>query len=308
MYEEISANVRRSWLLIFSFVFVIAALGWIIGEITGFGLTALGFALVLALVLVLVSYYQSDSLVLAISGAHPADPKEYPHLHNSVEGLAIAAGIPKPKVYVINDTSPNALAAGRDPEHAVVAFTTGLLEKMDRLELEGVVAHEISHIKNYDVRLMTLTVVLVGVVLLLSDFLLRSFWWGGGRGGRRQGQGQVGMGLGILLIIGLGLALLSPLFARLIKLAVSRRREYLADASGAMLTRYPLGLASALKKLAADPEPLKAANKATAHLYISSPKQRSVGGKVRGLWTTHPPTEERIKRLESMGGGMAAQE
>ena len=241
------------------------------------------------------SYYNSDKLVLAMSRAREVSPKEYPHLYNTVEGLAIAAGMPKPRLYVIDDTAPNAFATGRDPDHSVIAVTTGLLEKMDRLELEGVVGHEMSHIRNYDIRFMTLTVVLVGVVVLLSDWLLRSFWWGG----RSREEGNGG-GFIILMVIGLVMAILAPVIAQLIKLAISRRREYLADANGALLTRYPAGLASALKKIAADPEPLEVANKATAHLYISPPKQRGLTGKVRELWSTHPPTEERIKRLEAM--------
>lgn len=297
MYEQISSNVRRSWLLIIVFVLLIAAIGWVFGELTGFGPFGLVAALIFASVMAFASYYNSDRLVLYMSGAHEADAKKFPYLHNTVEGLAIAAGIPKPKLYVIDDTAPNAFATGRDPQHSVIAVTSGLLEKMDRLELEGVIAHEMSHIKNFDIRLMTLTVVLVGVVTLLSDWLLRSFWWGSGRD-RREGGG----GFGIVLVLGLMLAVLAPLVAQLIRLAVSRRREYLADVSGAMLTRYPPGLASALKKIAADQEPLEVANKATAHLYISPPKQRTVTGKIKELWTTHPPLEERIRRLESLGG------
>jgi len=296
MYEEITSNKRRSWALIIGFVLLIALLGWVFGRISGFGPGGLVVALIVSGVMAVTSYYNSDKIVLAMSRAHPADPKQYPHLANTVEGLAIAAGVPKPKIYVIDDTAPNAFATGRDPDHAVIAVTTGLLEKMDRLELEGVVGHEMSHIKNYDIRLMTLTVVLVGVVLLLSDWLLRSFWWGG----RDREEGSGG-GFIILMVAGLVLAILAPIIAQLIRLAVSRKREFLADANGALLTRYPAGLASALKKIAADQEPLEVANKATAHLYISPPKQKGLTGTVRALWSTHPPTEERVKRLEAMG-------
>ncbi len=299
MYEQIAGNVRRSWILIFSFIFLIVALGWVFGQVSGFGIGGLIFALIFALIFVLVSYYKSDRIILSMSHAHEADPKRYPFLVNTVEGLALAAGVPKPKVYIIPDTALNAFAAGRDPEHAVVAVTAGLVEKLDRLELEGVIAHEMSHIKNYDIRVMTLTVVLVGVIALLSDWMLRSFWWGGGR--RRGGDSRGGAGLGIMMIVGLALAILAPLFANLIRFAVSRQREYLADASGAMLTRYPPGLASALRKISADVEPLEVANKATAHLYIGAPKQLGVRGKTVQLMATHPPMEERIRRLESMG-------
>lgn len=299
MYEQIAGNIRRSWLLIFTFIILVLALAWVIGEASGMGNFGLLLALGFALAFVLISYYQSDRIVLAMSGATEADTKRYPFLHNTVEGLALAAGVPKPKVYIIHDTALNAFAAGRDPEHAVLAVTAGLLDKLDRLELEGVVAHEMSHIKNYDIRLMTLTVVLVGVIALLSDWLLRSFWWGGGR--RRDEGERAGGGFAILMIVGIVLAVLAPLFANMIRFAVSRQREFLADASGAMLTRYPPGLASALRKIDEDNEPLEVANKATAHLYIGAPKQRALSGKIVQLWATHPPMDERIRRLESMG-------
>ncbi len=296
MYEEIASNNRRSWVLMLSFVLLVGVLGWVIGEISGFGLAGPAMAIIIAIVLAIVSYYKSDTLVLKMSSAHVAKRETYPHLYNAVEGLAIAAGIPAPKLYIVDDTAPNAFATGRDPEHAAIAVTSGLLEKMDRLELEGVIAHEMSHIKNYDIKLMTLTVVMVGVIALLSDWLLRSFWWGGRRQ-RNEGQGG---GFGVFFIVGIVLAIAAPIVARLIRLAVSRQREYLADASASLLTRYPAGLANALRKIAGDQEPLEAANKATAHLYISPPKQRGTSGKIRELATTHPPVEERIKRLEGM--------
>jgi heat shock protein HtpX len=242
-------------------------------------------------------YYYSDKIVLAISHARPVTREEYPYLYHTVEGLAIAAGVPSPHCYVIDDTAPNAFATGRNPKNAVICVTTGLLQKMNRLELEGVIAHEMSHIKYYDVLLQTVAVVMVGIVALLSDWMLRSFWWGGGR--RRSRERSGGNAGAILLLVGIVLAILSPLIAQLIQLAISRRREFLADASGAMLTRYPAGLASALRKIAADPEPLEVANKATAHLYIVNPL-KNVGGKVNKLFSTHPPIEERIAALEKM--------
>jgi heat shock protein HtpX len=247
-----------------------------------------------------VGYYASDKIVLGISKARPVTKDEFPYLYNVVEGLAIAAGVPAPKCYVIDDTAPNAFATGRKPETAVICVTTGILQKLNRVELEGVIAHEMSHIKNYDIRLQTLVVVMAGVVALLSDWMLRSFWWGGGRR-RGRGKGGAGGAEGILVLVGLGLAVLAPIFATVIQLAISRKREFLADASGAMLTRYPAGLASALRKISADTEPLEAANKATAHLYIVSPlKNIKGGGGVNRLFSTHPPIEERIAALEKM--------
>jgi len=217
-------------------------------------------------------------------------------LYNVVEGLSIAAGVPAPKCYVIDDTAPNAFATGRNPKNSVICVTTGLLQKMNRAELEGVIAHEMSHIKNYDIRLQTLAVVMVGVVALLSDWIMRSFWWGGGR--RRGGRDKSGAGA-IFVVVGLLLAVLGPIISQLIRLAISRKREFLADASGAMLTRYPPGLASALRKISTDTEPLEAANKATAHLYIVNPL-KDIKGAVNKLFSTHPPIEERISALEKM--------
>jgi heat shock protein HtpX len=244
-------------------------------------------------------YFSSDKVVLAISRARPVTKDEYPYLYNVVEGLAIAAGLPAPRCYVIDDTAPNAFATGRNPQTAVICVTTGILDKLNRVELEGVIAHEMSHIKNYDVRLQTLVVVMAGVVALLSDWILRSFFWGGGRRrGGRAGRGGGGAGA-ILIVVGLALAALSPFIATIIQLAISRKREFLADASGAMLTRYPAGLASALRKISADTEPLEAANKATAHLYIVNPL-KNIKGSVNRLFSTHPPIEERIAALEKM--------
>jgi heat shock protein HtpX len=262
------------------------------------GTEGLIFALILAVGMTIGSYYYSDKIVLAMSKARPVTKEEFPYLYNVVEGLTIAAGLPPPRCYVIDDTAPNAFATGRNPKNSVIVVTTGLLEKLNRVELEGVVAHEMSHIKNYDVLLQTLTVVMVGVVALLSDWMRRSFWWGGGR--RKSSDGGKGGGAGALVVaLGLVMAILSPLIAQLIRFAISRKREFLADANGAMLTRYPPGLASALRKISADREPLEAANKATAHLYIVNPL-KDIRGPINRLFSTHPPIEERIAALEKM--------
>ena len=302
MYEQISRNKWKSAGLVAFFVAFIFLLVWFFEYVTGWGKGGLVLALVIAMGSAAIGYYSSDKIVLGISKARPVAKEEFPHLYHAVEGLAIAAGLPAPKCYVIDDTAPNAFAAGRKPETAVICVTTGLLAKLDRVELEGVIAHEMSHIKNYDVRLQTLVVVMAGVVALLSDWMLRSFMWGGG--GRRRGRNRGGSGgaEGVLILVGLALAVLSPFIATIIQLAVSRKREFLADASGAMLTRYPAGLASALRKISADAEPLEAANKATAHLYIVNPLKnlKGGGGGVNRLFSTHPPIEERIAALEKM--------
>lgn len=301
MYQAVERNIRGTWLLVASFIVVAGALGYLFGQLTGFGYWGVVAAAAIAAVGAWGSYYYSDQMVLSISGAHPADRERYQLLYNTVEGLAIAAGIPAPKVYLIDDTAPNAFATGRDPEHAAIAVTTGLLDKLNRLELEGVIAHEMSHIQNYDIRLATITAVLVGLVALLSDWLLRSMRWG-----RRRGDREEGSAGGMLILAGIVLAILAPLFAQLMRLAISRRREFLADASGAMLTRYPEGLASALQKITADPEPLEVANKATAHMYIINPL-REWGGWANSLFDTHPPVEERVRRLREMEAGAAPQ-
>jgi len=291
MYDQIASNKRRSFLLVFFFLCLIFLLAWLFDQLVGMGKAGIALAVIIAVAVTIGSYYASDRVVLTMSRARPVEKPEFPYLYNVVEGLAMAAGVPAPKCYVIDDTAPNAFATGRNPEHSVIVVTTGLLQKMDRLELEGVIAHEMSHIKNYDILLQTLTVVMVGVVALLSDWMRTSFWWGGPR--RRDSDRERGGGAAGLVVA------LSPLIAQLIRLAVSRRREFLADASGALLTRYPPGLASALKKIAADTEPLEAANKATAHLYIVNPL-KDIGGAVNRLFSTHPPIEERIAALEKM--------
>ncbi len=295
MYEQIAANKRKSAILVFFFILVIFGLAWTFDQLTRWGTPGLVAAAAFALFSAVGGYYASDKITLAISKARPASKEEFPYLVNVVEGLAIAAGVPAPKCYVIDDTAPNAFATGRDPAHSVICVTTGLLGKMDRAELEGVVGHEMSHIRNYDIRLMTLVVVMVGIIALLSDWILRSFLWGGRirRSSRDKGAGAA------LIAIGLLLAVLAPLIASLIRLAISRKREFLADASSAQLTRYPAGLASALRKISADPEKLAAANKATAHLYIANPLLDH-GGRINKLFSTHPPIEERIAALEKM--------
>lgn len=296
MYEQIAANKRKSVVLVFFFILAIAALGSAFSYLTNFGVAGVIAATVIALISAWGSYYASDKITLSISKARPATKEEFPYLANVVEGLAIAAGVPAPKCYVIDDTAPNAFATGRNPENSVICVTTGLMQKMNRAELEGVVAHEMSHIRNFDIRLMTLVVVMVGIMALLSDWILRSFLWGGR--GRRASKDKSGAGAA-LIVIGLLLAVLSPIIGSLIRMAISRKREFLADASAAQLTRYPAGLASALRKIAEDREPLEAANKATAHLYIANPLLDHKG-KLNRLFSTHPPIEERIAALEKM--------
>lgn len=298
VYEEISANQRRSYLLIFFFFALVVFLGLVIGFFYGNSYFGLGLALVIGTIYFLISYYGGANAILAMTKAKEATKPQYTYLINTVEGLAIAAGLPQPpKVYVIEDSALNAFATGRDPQHAAVTVTTGLLEKMNRMELEGVLAHELAHIRNRDIKVMMLAAVMVGLTVLLSDFLLRSFLWGSpGRKDREHNQLSV-----ILILVGLAFAILSPLIGEMIKLAVSRKREFLADASGALLTRHPKGLADALRKIKEDPDPLvDHANKATAHLFISSPFRKEKSTFVKNLFSTHPEIEERIRKLESM--------
>lgn len=293
IYSQIDSNRRRTIIIMAIFMAVIALLGYVLGQYYGDPLGFFGAALIIAGVSSFFSYYFSDSLVLAISGAKQIQGNDDPRLFHAVENLCIGAGLPMPKIYTIDDTAPNAFATGRDPQHASIAITTGLLQKLDKLELEGVIAHELSHIKNFDIRLMSIVVVLVGMVALVSDWFLRSMWWGGRRERSERGSG------GILLLIGLIAMIVAPLVAQLLKLALSRQREYLADASGALLTRFPDGLARALEKIAADREPLEVANAATAHLYIVNPL-KDYQDKVAQLFSTHPSIEERVRRLREM--------
>jgi len=296
IYEEISANKYKTVFLVVFFVIIVLLLGYFFGKLSGFGPLGFLLALIISFIMAWGSYYYSDQIVLSVSHAVPADPVDHMYLINTVEGVCLAAGLPRPKVYVIYDTAPNAFATGRDPAHAAVVFTTGIIEKLNRQELEGVIAHEISHIKNYDILISTISVVLVGTITLLSDWMLRNVRWSklGGRG--RGAGGYVGLAI---LIVSILLAILSPLIAQLMHLAISRRREFQADASAALLTRYPPGLASALEKIAQDTEPLEVANKATAHLFIANPF-KNIKGVTAGLFDTHPPIEERIKKLRAM--------
>ena len=295
LYEHISSNKRKSILLVTIFFIIIGFLGYAFGLYIGDAFIGLGFAVIFSTIMTLISFYSGDRMILGMSSAVPADRKKYPHLVNTVEGLAIAAGIPTPKIYVIDDSAINAFATGRDPKHASVTVTTGAIKRLKRDELEGVITHELSHIRNYDIRMMMFVVVLVGIIALLSDFFLRTMIYGKGRKDIKGG-GIIGV---IIILLGLVLAILAPLIAQLIKLAVSRKREFLADADGALLSRNPDGLANALKKIKDDKEPLvEAANKATAHLFIENPL-RTFSGRVNSLFSTHPDINERIKRLEA---------
>jgi heat shock protein HtpX len=266
-----------------------------------FGVAGVVIALVIALGMSAVSYWKSDAVALRMSRARPADPDEYARLHNIVEGLCIAAGLPKPRVYIVDDAAPNAFATGRDPKHAAIAVTTGLLEKMNRIELEGVIAHELSHIKNYDILVSTIAVTLVGFIALASDIGIRTLWWGGGRS-RDDDRG--GGPAAILAIAGFALLILAPLIAQLMQFAVSRRRESLADMSGVELTRYPPGLISALEKLKEDQTVVHAHSRATAHLWIEQPMPTSPDegrlSRLNRLFDTHPPLEDRIAALREL--------
>ena len=293
-YQLVDANKARSGMVIAIFIVFITTATYLLSYVLGFDLSAVGIALVLSGALSFVSYYFSDQIILSISGAVPANKRDHFDFYTVAENIARPAGIPMPKLYVQNDSAMNAFATGRDPEHAVVCATTGLLAKLTRTELEGVVAHEMSHIRNYDTRLMSIVTILVGLITLLADILLRTNI----RGKSDKDNGNIGA---LLMIAGLVLALLSPIIAKLIQLAISRRREFLADATGAQITKYPEGLASALEKLSGDKEPLEAANKATSHHYIVNPLKNhhdSIGW-FANLFNTHPPIAERIKALRS---------
>jgi len=300
LYEQMSGNRRKSIALCAFFILLIFILALLFNEVApGIGAIMIPLAVIVATVGPIVSYYNSDRIILRMSKARPAviEEETHPYLKHAVEGLAIAAGIPKPKLYVIEDSAPNAFATGRNPEHGVIAVTTGLLDKLDRHELEGVIAHEMSHIKNYDTRLSSIAVILVGVIALLSDWMLRSFRYSGRRRSRSSRGG--GKGQMIIVVIAIIMAVLAPIAAQLLRLAVSRKREFLADASAAFLTRYPEGLSSALKKLSADTEPLEVANKSTAHLYIINPLNEHASF-LNNMFSTHPPMKDRIAALESM--------
>jgi heat shock protein HtpX len=305
VYEQIARNKRRTVLIVIGTLIVVGGLGYLFGYLLGTGPAGLVIALLIAAGLSWYSYKYGHRLVLRSARARPVTHEEEPRLHNIVEGLSIAAGLPKPSVYVIPEKAPNAFATGPKPEDSHIAVTQGLLDSMNRVELEGVIAHEMSHIRDRDILLGTIVATLVGSVVLIAEFMLRWFFWGGGgfggRGRRRDG-GEGGGVFAILAIAGLILAVLTPLIAQVIKLAMSRRREYLADAEGAMLTRYPPGLASALRKIAADTTPLRVANNATAHLWLNQPSRVPGEGNhwFENLFSTHPPIQDRIRILEEM--------
>lgn len=292
LYDNIASNKRNTSLLIGLFLIIIIALGWIFSYLLDTPVI-LPIAIIIATLQTLISYYYSDSITMAISGARELKRKEALELHRIVENLAITAGLPTPRIFIINDSAPNAFATGRDPQHAAMAVTSGLLDKLDKPELEGVISHEMAHIGNYDIRLMTIVVVLVGVVALVSDLFIRWSFWGSGR---RRSSNDANQLTAIFAMLAIVLAILAPIAASLIQLTISRKREFIADSTGALLTRYPQGLASALEKIAADTEPLEVANKATAHLYIENPLKEH-GSWLNNMFSTHPPVEERVKAL-----------
>ncbi len=294
IYTQQDSNVRKTWLLMVSFLVGVMAIGyaasWYMNDST-----ILYLAVIFAVGMNIYSYWYSDKLVLRMTGAKPVTLEQAPELYRIVENLSVTAGLPMPKIYVINDPSPNAFATGRDPEHAVVAVTTGLLQVLDKNELEGVMAHEMSHIGNRDMLVMTVAVVLAGFVAILADFLSRAVMFGGNDRDRSP----------LFLILGIAGIILLPIAAQMIQLAISRKREYLADASASLLTRYPEGLASALEKISQNHQPLQKVSHATAHLFIADPYseggKRSIGQKINGLFATHPPVEDRIRILREMG-------
>jgi len=291
LYTHQGSNIRKTWFLMISFLVMVIAIGYGIAWYLGDPIILYG-AVIFALIMNVYSYWASDKLVLRMTGAVPADPTVHRELINVVENLSITAGLPMPKVYVVNDPSPNAFATGRNPEHAVVAATTGLLATLNRAELEGVMAHELAHVGNRDMLVMTVAVVLAGFVAIVADFFARAMWFGGDRDRHP-----------LFLVVGIVGIILAPLAAQLMQMAISRRREYLADATGALLTRYPEGLASALEKISAHGRPMQRTSHATAHLFISDPfagERRSVWQKIGGLFQTHPPAAERIARLRQM--------
>jgi heat shock protein HtpX len=301
VYQQIASNKRRSMALIFGFVVLVVLVGVAIGYLIGGGPTASVIALVIAAVMAFTSYWKSDSIALKVSRAVPADPTTYQRLHNLVEGLCIAGGLPKPQVYVINDPAPNAFATGRNPQHAAIAVTTGLLEKMNRVELEGVIAHELSHIRNYDILVSTIAVTLVGSIAIMTDLAIRMMWWNGGRTSR---EGDRNNGSNPLALFGFLLLILAPFIAKAMQAAVSRKRESLADVSACQMTRYPPGLISALEKLRADTTATHSASMATAHMWIEQPLSGvSDGGKLgffHRMFNTHPPLDERIALLKEL--------
>ncbi|HYZ99780.1 MAG TPA: M48 family metallopeptidase [Acidimicrobiales bacterium] len=307
MYDQVTSNKRRSWALVAGFVLFVAAVAVAFAYLLRGGPVGIALAVVLAAAMSFGAYWKSDAVALRMSRAHPAPPEDYARYHNIVEGLCIASGLPKPRLYVIDDPAPNAFATGRNPRNAAVAVTTGLLEKLNRVELEGVLAHELSHIKNYDILVSTLAVTMVGVVAILADIGIRMLWWGMGRSAyrgfdRRQG-GQQGP-MAILSVVGFVLIALSPVIAQIMQRTISRRRETLADVSGVEMTRYPPGLISALEKLRDDSTVVASTSHATAHLWIEQPSAQSPRdgrmSRINRLFDTHPPLEERIALLREL--------
>lgn len=299
LYTATAANKRNSFFLTVMITAFFVLLGYLLGNYWGSGYAGVSIAFLLALVMSLGAYFSGDKMVLAISRAKRIEKKDYPQLFNVIEELAIAGGLPMPAIYVIDDTAPNAFATGRDPKHSSVAITTGLMQKLKRDELQGVMAHELSHVGNRDILYATMVGILVGSIAMMSDFFLRSFFWGGGGKSRRRSDNEGGGSGVILMIVAIVLAVLAPIAAKMLQLAVSRQREYLADSSAARLTRYPEGLASALEKIAGDREVLEVANRATQHLYIVNPI-KPFEKRASNLFSTHPPIQDRIARLRAM--------
>ncbi len=301
MYEQIASNKRKTVVLLLVGIAFLVVIGSVLGYLMNAGPWGAVIALVVATVLSVVSYFNGDKLVLASTRARAVTPEEEPRLHNVVEGLAIAAGIPKPRVYVVPEQAPNAFATGRDPEHSSIAVTQGLLASLNRVELEGVIGHELSHILGRDILVGTVVATVVGAAVLLSEFFMRSWFWGGFRG-RRDDNSSGGPLALVLLVVGLLMLIVAPIAGQIIRMSVSRNREYLADAQGAMLTRYPPGLVAALGKIAASPTSMHAANNATAHLWLNQPSriEGDKMGSLEKLFSTHPPIEERIRRLQEM--------
>lgn len=299
-YQLVAQNKRRSWFVIVGFITFITLVVYVMSVGMGYGLDLVGIALIFSGITSFASYWWSDKIILSLSGAKPASREQHFDFYTVAENIASSQRMPIPRLYVLEDPSMNAFATGRDPEHGVVVMTTGLLAKLERSEIEGVVAHELAHIKNYDIRLMSIITILVGMVALLSDWMLRMSFYGDRRNERGSGQAQI-----IVFALALLLALLSPLIAQIIQLAVSRKREFLADATGVSMTKNPEGLARALEKLGQDTQPLKSASKATAHLFIANPLKNHKGdaiGWFSGLFRTHPPISERVQALRSMSG------
>ena len=297
LYSFRDSNIRKTWAIVALFFVVVIGVGWVFSYVYQ-DPAILYIAVVISVVMNVSAYWGSDTLVLSLTHAQEASPQQYKEIYNILENLTIATGLPMPKLYIIKDASPNAFATGRNPSHAVIALTTGIIDLLDRSELEGVIAHELSHVKNYDMLVSTVMVVLAGFLALVSDFFLRTLWFRGS--GDRDNKGS------ILMLVGIVAAILAPIAGTLIRLAVSRKREYLADASGALITRYPEGLASALEKISAAP-PLQKARNATAHLFFVNPLKEDTSRKLKGgahffakMFMTHPPIEERIKKLREL--------